>query len=331
MKSEAIDVNREGSESPLVTVVIPAYNRESCLAEAVESVLVQETDFKYEVMVVDDGSTDRTGEIARSYGYPVRVISKENGGPSSARNAGVLAARSGLIAFLDSDDLMSPGRLARQAEFLLAHPEVVLTFGDIIVDANANEKYRKSLNLPFVKDQWLVVDNPYRRLMTRGNFVPNQTTMFRKDDYLRAGMMDESLLVSEDYELWSRMCSMGDFAYCCAPFALVRRNLEDNLMSSCHARTDMARALHKMLLRDQSLGPREKHESLALLRTFLRQMLRYDLRERGRRQMLKDLREIGFRLGRWYSFKWWAVSLIPLPMARLISRLRSRTTGPARR
>lgn len=312
----------------MVTVVIPAYNRESCVREAVESVLAQETDFGHEVIVVDDGSTDRTGEIARSYGYPVRVISKENGGPASARNAGVLAASSGLIAFLDSDDLMLAGRLARQAEFLLSHPEVVLTFGDIILDDNPGESYLKSFhNLPLVPGEWLVVDKPYQRLLTRGNFVPNQSTMFRKDDYLEAGMMDESLWVAEDGELWSRMCSMGKFAYYCAPFARVRRNLEDNLMSSPHVRTDIARARHKMLLRDRILTESEREESLALLRNFLRHLLRYDLVERGRRQMLKDLREIGFWFGRWYFVRWWSLSLIPRPLARLVSRLRKVKLG----
>jgi len=317
-------VTREESREPLVTVVIPAYNRESRLGEAIESVLAQETDFRYEVIVVDDGSTDGTGEVARSYGSPVRALYKENGGPASARNAGVLAARSRLIALLDSDDLMLPGRLARQAGFLLAHPEVVLTFGDLVLEANAGVNYLKACNLPFVRGQWLVVDEPYRRLLTQGNFVTNVTTMFRKEDYVAAGMMNESLRVSEDYELWTRMCSRGKFAYCCLHFARVRRDLKDNLMSSGYASTDRARALHEMLLRDRQLSGKEKAECLALLRVRLRRLLRYDLLERGRGQMLKDLREIGFRFGRWYFLGWWTLSLIPRPLARFISRLRRR-------
>ena len=319
----------EESQSPLVTVVIPAYNRESCVGEAIESALAQETDFEYEIIVVDDGSTDRTAKVARSYGDPVRVISKENGGPSSARNAGVLEAQSPLIAFLDSDDLMLPGRLARQAEFLLAHPEVVLTFGNMILDTDAGGNYLKRCNLPFVEDQWLIVDEPYRRLMTQINFVTNVTTMFRKDDYVRAGMMDESLRVAEDGELWSRMCSMGKFAYCCAPFARVRRTLKDNLMSSPYVYTDRARARHRLLLRDRILNDRERQVSLALLRERLQRLLLYDLRERGRKQMLKDLREMGGWFGRWYFLRWWAVSLIPRPLAKLVSRIRSRLRSQA--
>ncbi len=306
----------------MVTVVIPAYNRESLIGEAIESVLAQETDFPYEVIVVDDGSTDRTGEVARSYGSSVRVLEKENGGPASARNTGVLAASSPLIAFLDSDDLMLPGRLARQAEFLLAHPEVVLTFGNLVMDADAGWNYLQACNLPFVPGQWLLVDEPYRRLLTEGNFVTNVTTMFRREDYIAAGMMNESLRVSEDYELWSRMCSMGRFAYCCVPFARVRRDLDDNLMSSDYESTDRARALHQMLARDRRLSRDEKAQSLALLRVRLRRLLRYDLLERGRRQLLKDVREIGFRFGKWYFLGWWAVSLLPRPLLRLVRSLR---------
>lgn len=316
--------------NPSVSVVIPAYNRARCIGEAIESVLSQETGFPFEVIVVDDGSADDTAEVARSYGDPVRVITKENGGPASARNAGVLAARSGLIAFLDSDDLMLPGRLAQQCAFMRAHPEVIVSFGDIISDTHRGKSYLKDVgNLPFEPRRWLIVDRPYQRLLTCNNFVPNQTVMLRKDDYLQAGMMEESLRVSEDWDLWSRMTSMGEFAYYCAPFARVRRHTGDNLMSSPFRCTDMVRALHGMLLRDHILTDNEKQQALALLRVLLRQLLRYDLLERGRRQLLNDLREMGAWLGRCYLLKWWGISLIRPPLARLISRIRAKAR-PAR-
>jgi len=321
-------VERDRARRSLVTVVIPAYNRESCVGEAIESVLAQKTSFPFEIMVVDDGSTDRTAEIARSYGYPVRVITKENGGPASARNAGVLAAKSSLIAFLDSDDLMSAGRLARQADFLTHHPEVVLTFGDIILDRHPRESYLKSIhNLPFEPGRWLTVDDPYQRLLTRDNFVPNVTVMLRKDHYLRAGMMNESLRVSEDWDLWSRMTAVGKFAYYCAPFARVRRHTGDNLMSSPYRCTDMVRALHGMLICDRILTENERQRSLAVFRKLLRQLLRYDLLERGRGQLLNDLGEMGCWLGRSYFLKWWAISFIPPALARLISRIRGLRPG----
>jgi len=136
--------------------------------------------------------------------------------------------------------------------------------------------------------------------------------------------MDESLWVSEDLELWSRLSLRGNFAYFCGSFARVRRQLNDNLMFSSYAFTDIARARHKMMLRDRVLTEPERRESLALLRKFHRRMLRYDLRERGRRQMLRDLRETGVWFGRWYFFRWWLVSLIPQPLPKFVNRLRHR-------
>ncbi len=317
-------VEGERSQQPLVTVVIAAYNRESCVGEAIESALGQETPFPFEIIVVDDGSTDRTAEIARSYGEPVRVITKKNGGPASARNAGVLGARTPFIAFLDSDDLMLPGRLARQADFLTKHPAVAVTFGDIISDTHPGKSYLKSVHrLPYEPGRWLTVARPYQRLLTRNNFVPNQTIMLRKDDYLQAGMMDESLRVSEDWDLWSRMTSMGTLAYYCAPLARVRRHTGDNLMFSSYRSTDMVRALHGMVLRDRILTEKEREQALGLLRILLRQLLRHDLLERGRRQLLKDLREMGVWLGRPYFLKWWVISLIPSGVARMIRRVRA--------
>ena len=319
------NLETEGSP-PLVTVVIPAYNRESCVGHAIESALAQDTDFKCEVIVVDDGSTDRTAQIARAYSYPVRVISKQNGGPSSARNTGVLAAESEFIALLDSDDLMVAGRLCRQVQFMLAHPDVVLTFGDAVVEPGpaspSGKSYLRDVQLPYVEGEWLTVVEPYRRLLTRRNFVTNVTTMFRKRDYIRAGMMDESLRVAEDFELWARMCSMGKFAYYCTPFARVNRDLDGNLMSSSHVHTDIARARHKVLMRDRVLNAGEKQEAIALLRTFVGPMLRYDLLERGRRQMVKDLHGVGCWFGKGYFLRWWIVSLIPRSVARSIRYLR---------
>lgn len=315
----------EATSPPAVTVVIPAYNRGRCIAEAIQSVLDQKTPFSYEILVVDDGSTDDTAAVAASFGSPVRVITKQNGGPASARNAGVLAARSSLIAFLDSDDLMVGERLARQTEFLLSHPEVVLAFGDILVDPDPDEsRLRAFYKLPFVPGQWLLLDNPYQRLLTGGNCVTNVTVMFRRHDYIEAGMMNESLRVSEDWDLWPRMSSRGKFAYCCAPFARVRRVLQDNLMASGHMDMDMARALHGMLLRDRILTNRERRRALALFRILLRQRLRYDLLERGRRYLLEDLREMGSRFGPLYVMGWWWISLIPPPLARCISQLRAK-------
>ena len=109
------------SAEPLVSVVIPAFNAEAFLAEAITSVLTQ--DYKdVEVVVVDDGSGDGTMAVAER--FPVRCLAQQNAGQAAARNAGISAARGALVAFLDADDLWLPGKLSTQVAYLLAHRDV---------------------------------------------------------------------------------------------------------------------------------------------------------------------------------------------------------------
>src|SRR5436309_14667644 len=107
---------------PLVSVVIPVYNGERYLADAIQSVLDQ-TYRNFEVIVVDDGSTDRSAEIAKRFGEAVRYVYRTNGGVCKARNAGIAAARGAYIAFLDQDDLWLHDKLAAQVAYLDSHPE----------------------------------------------------------------------------------------------------------------------------------------------------------------------------------------------------------------
>jgi glycosyltransferase involved in cell wall biosynthesis len=109
------------NEPALISVVIPAFNAEPFLAEAIESVLAQDYG-PIEVLVVDDGSTDRTADVASS--YPVACLRQANGGPAAARNAGVAAARGSFVSFLDADDLWRSSKLSTEVEHLQAHPEL---------------------------------------------------------------------------------------------------------------------------------------------------------------------------------------------------------------
>lgn len=109
------------TDRPLVSVVIPALNAEAFVGEAIESVLAQDHR-PIEVIVVDDGSTDRTAAVALR--YPAEVLRQENGGQAAARNAGVAAARGTLVSFLDADDVWMPAKLSTEVDYLLAHPEV---------------------------------------------------------------------------------------------------------------------------------------------------------------------------------------------------------------
>jgi glycosyltransferase involved in cell wall biosynthesis len=116
---------------PIVSVVIPAHDSEKYLSAAIESVLAQ-TYASLEVIVVDDGSNDGTGEIARSYSPRVRTIRQTQSGPAAARNRGVRESHGAFIAFLDADDLWVPHKLAWQMQTLDADPAIDAVFGHVV-------------------------------------------------------------------------------------------------------------------------------------------------------------------------------------------------------
>jgi glycosyltransferase involved in cell wall biosynthesis len=127
MKSKGDNLNAVGIIEPLVSVIIPVYNCEKYLGQAIESVLSQ-THPPSEVIVVDDGSTDHSARVAKGY-ETVRYVFKPNGGASSALNRGVELAGGNLLAFLGSDDLWVKDKLALQIAAMSSHPEFDMVFG----------------------------------------------------------------------------------------------------------------------------------------------------------------------------------------------------------
>jgi glycosyltransferase involved in cell wall biosynthesis len=181
---------------PQLSVVVPTYNRAWCLAEALDSVLAQDV-AGVELIVVDDGSTDGTPQLLAGYGGAIRILRQENRGVSAARNAGIAAARGGLVAFLDSDDVWLPGKLWAQVDFFAAHPEALICQTEEL----------------WVKDGRRV--NPGRRHRKRGGmiFEPSlelclvspSAVMMRRELFERVGRFDEALPACEDYDLWLRV------------------------------------------------------------------------------------------------------------------------------
>src|SRR5579863_3945098 len=131
--------------TPLVSVLIDTYNHERFIEEAIQSVLSQ--DFpasEREIVVVDDGSTDRTPEILAKYASQIRVLRKTNGGQASAFNHGIPECRGELVAFLDGDDWWAPNKLSLVAEAFQANPGVGL-IGNSITEALPGGTYRNEL------------------------------------------------------------------------------------------------------------------------------------------------------------------------------------------
>lgn len=212
-----------GGVQPRVSVVIPAYNAEDYIAATIESVLAQ-TYQNHEIIVVDDGSTDRTLQVLRNIELRIKVLAKTNGGPASARNLAINNSVGEFIAFLDSDDLWTPDKLAEQIAFLDLHPEVGLLFGEALMFNEINGEKVIQQKIGYTGD-------PTFRQLLFGDFIPNSTVIIRRACVERIGLLNESrdLIAVEDYEYWMRIARAFPMAGIAKPLAYYRIH-EGNLM-----------------------------------------------------------------------------------------------------
>lgn len=184
------------ANGPLVSVIIPTFNRAWAVGRAIDSVLEQ--DYRpFELIVVDDGSTDQTAEILARYGDQLTVVCRENRGVSAARNAGVARAQGDLIAFLDSDDFWRPKKLTVQVDFFTSHPDALICqTGEIWVRngrrVNPGRRHRKLSGMIFTPSLELCLVSP-------------SAVMMRKTLFSMVGGFDEALPACEDYDLWLRV------------------------------------------------------------------------------------------------------------------------------
>jgi glycosyltransferase involved in cell wall biosynthesis len=201
---------------PIASVVIPAYNIERYIREALESVQNQSLK-KLEVLIVDDGSTDCTVDIAQTFceqDNRFKLICKSNGGLSSARNFGIRHARSPYIALLDGDDCYAPEKLANHVATLDAHPEigVVYSASKIIRDDGRPTLLTLS-GKPIYSD-------PLLALLCK-NFVGHgSNAIFRKCIFEEVGEFDETLRRCEDVDYWLRVAALNTWQFYREPQAL---------------------------------------------------------------------------------------------------------------
>jgi glycosyltransferase involved in cell wall biosynthesis len=178
----------------LVSVVIPAFNRESFLAEAVESALRQ-ADVRVEVLVVDDGSTDGTPMVARGFADRIVYLRQGNAGPPAARNRGVRAARGEFLSFLDSDDLWPPDRTRKLAECLAAHPDAGGAMGHL--QYVSVEDSRSARFAAVCRETGAVLNYNLG------------ASLFRTERFLSVGLFDESMKLSDDWDWFVRAREKG--------------------------------------------------------------------------------------------------------------------------
>lgn len=203
--------------NPLISVVIPAYNAERFIADALLS--IQEQDYApIEILIVDDGSSDNTVEVIRQTAPEAHLISQRNAGASSARNKAMQQARGEFICFLDADDGWFPGKIRAQANYLTSHPEVGVVYHNWLVwkpnaDGTFSPPAIPATTLPgsiqSENSGWL-----YCQLLL-DSIVHTSTVMFRRSLLYEIGYFDTSLKTGEDYDYWlraSRICQIHKLA-----------------------------------------------------------------------------------------------------------------------
>jgi len=259
--------------SPIVSVIIPTFNRWPLVGEAIESVLVQSYQ-NFELIVVDDGSNDNTRPALAQFGARVRLYSQPRAGVSAARNFGVGQARGRFLAFLDSDDLWRAEKLEVQTAYMEKHREIQVCQTEEIwvrggMRINPRTIHRKPHGDIFYRSLERCLVSPSAVMMTRMLFD-------------RVGGFDESLPVCEDYDLWLRI-AVDHFVSLIPQALVVKRGGHADQLSHSMWGMDRYRVVALQKLLRSGLGGARRTATLDMLRRKLI-ILAQGSRKRGKQQ-----------------------------------------------
>jgi len=207
----------QNNQLPLVSIIMPAYNAQDYIKQSIQSV-VKQTYNNWELLIINDGSTDNTVSIVESF-KDTRIVlfSQENSGVSRARNYGISKAKGDYIAFLDSDDLWKNNKLNVQVSYMKKHPDIVLSYTDYDSFKLQNEIIKNKQLYPFQ------IENQHDRLLVF-NYIATLTVMLKKEIFQKVDGFDISLFGPEDWDLWIRIAKIGKIAFINQKLALYREH-----------------------------------------------------------------------------------------------------------
>lgn len=198
-----------------MSVIIPTYNRERFVTEAIDSVLDQ-TVTDYEILVIDDGSTDGTRKALEAYVDKIKYIYQENSGVSSARNVGIKEAQGEWVAFLDSDDEWTTDYLSTQMAQLEKFPRAVAHITNastVYLHGQSNNHFDETkFSSAFGQEECVVIEKPFRFIIEHSPWFL-QSSLMRRDLLLQTGLFDTRLSIAEDLDMIAEMALKGPFSF----------------------------------------------------------------------------------------------------------------------
>ncbi|MFA5786454.1 MAG: glycosyltransferase family A protein [Actinomycetota bacterium] len=240
-------------------MLVPVHDRRDFIVQAVVSACEQDSP-PYEVMVVDDGSVDGSAEAVEGLAPLVRILRQEHSGRSAARNTGIRASSGDLVAFLDSDDVWLPGKLARQLAIFERYPQVGMIAGHVCVVDRENEVLPEDTRTCRRILDRLVREECSLEALVRHSGIFTSSVIVRREVLDDVGLFDPDLDGNEDFDLWLRVARKWPVAV--TPWPPVVRYRVHGGGTACR---DMAQGMTRLVQRHLAMRPAVSRQARALL------------------------------------------------------------------
>lgn len=259
---------RTNHMEPLISVVIPLYNKESTIRKTIETVLSQ-TYKKFEVIIVNDGSKDDSVRVVSTYSDKrIRLVSQDNAGVSAARNRGVREARGEYIAFLDADDHIAPNHLEEMVSLIQEYGKNASIFS-----TNFYRQFPDGERFINRSETYRGIIHNYFKAIQKGALINSSCVCISKDAFISVGGFREQFSVGEDIDLWNRLCRRYKLAYSSKATSIYFIDTPNN---SRIRSIDYSKDAARVALSDVSSNAYDLYQSvLRLLKFCVKRLIRY--------------------------------------------------------